>query len=358
MNFTPFSYSSPSPFASSASDDHSILDATSAYASSMYATSFDMQNTQQLAGLGISHFGMESTASETELYAHPEPPTLSANAWSNTTFSSENFLQPPPEYRLYSSTTIFEPLSGVMEAAPSPASFYSSHTLSSSPSYGSSTETEGHREVAPDDGSSVWPRTPTSDCPNMPVDYAMKEDSHGLQGPPVHQGSASNASAATLSQMPPMPLSDTSTGLQWPPMDSRSNSAGLVSDQENALGRIPCEVISRWIEEVVRTPGEELKIPPASGLKCSVCGFRFTRRSNCREHEKRHDPKLRKSFPCAICGKTYGRNTDLRRHVQSAHVQERKHYCDQCGQYYSRQDTLNRHKLDGCPRKMRKCHAS
>ncbi|RAH76311.1 hypothetical protein BO86DRAFT_19556 [Aspergillus japonicus CBS 114.51] len=357
MNFTPISYPTPSPFASSASDDHPILDATSPYASSMYATSFDMQNTQQLAGLGISHFGMESTASETELYPHPAPPSLSANAWSNTAFSPENFLQPPPEYRLFSSTAIYEPLGGVMEAAPSPSSFYSSQTLSSSLSYGSTTETEGHHEIAPEDRPFVWPRTPTSDCPDMRVDYTMKEGSDGLQGPSVHENSASDAPAA-LSQMAPMPLSGTDSGLQWPHIDSVSNSAAFNADQESALGPIPSEAISRWIEEVVRTPGEELKIPSASGLMCSVCGFRFTRRSNCREHEKRHDPRQRKSFPCDVCGKAYGRNTDLRRHVQSAHVQERKFYCDQCGQNYSRQDTLNRHKLDGCPLKKRKCNAS
>ena len=55
----------------------------------------------------------------------------------------------------------------------------------------------------------------------------------------------------------------------------------------------------------------------ANGHECSICGFVFTRRSNCREHMKKHDPSRRRAHPCGICGRPFERRTDLRRHVHS-----------------------------------------
>lgn len=49
-------------------------------------------------------------------------------------------------------------------------------------------------------------------------------------------------------------------------------------------------------------------------LRCPLCGKIFTRRSNCREHIKRHEPGNRQAHPCSSCGKTFGRKTDLKRH--------------------------------------------
>lgn len=55
--------------------------------------------------------------------------------------------------------------------------------------------------------------------------------------------------------------------------------------------------------------------PPLDpNLRCPICGKIFTRRSNCREHFKRHNPENRKVHSCGECGKTFGRKTDLNRH--------------------------------------------
>ncbi|RDW70475.1 putative C2H2 finger domain protein (Ezf) [Aspergillus mulundensis] len=111
------------------------------------------------------------------------------------------------------------------------------------------------------------------------------------------------------------------------------------------LGELP-----PWSRDNASADHEQLKVPSASGRQCTICGAQFTRRSNCREHEKRHDPSNRKSFACGVCGKALGRKTDLKRHVDSVHRGIRKYGCDECGARFTRQDTLARHISDGCRR--------
>ncbi|OXV06385.1 hypothetical protein Egran_05846 [Elaphomyces granulatus] len=82
--------------------------------------------------------------------------------------------------------------------------------------------------------------------------------------------------------------------------------------------------------------------PPEVGLQCTVCGYRFTRRSNCRQHMKNHDPNRKRDHSCDDCGRSFGRKTDLKRHMNSIHDGTKRFGCDQCGRYFSRQDTLNR----------------
>lgn len=53
------------------------------------------------------------------------------------------------------------------------------------------------------------------------------------------------------------------------------------------------------------------------GCSCPVCGFHFTRRSNCVAHQKKHDPTYHRSIACDECNKSFGRNADLRRHVDT-----------------------------------------
>lgn len=98
------------------------------------------------------------------------------------------------------------------------------------------------------------------------------------------------------------------------------------------------------------------------GLVCPICGIHFTRKSNCREHQKLHDPRFQKRFECNICGKSLRRNADLRRHENSVsvslylsgshdlsglkvHKGMKRFCCGRCGKQYSRSDTLARYDI-------------
>ncbi|ODH29340.1 hypothetical protein ACO22_03767 [Paracoccidioides brasiliensis] len=93
----------------------------------------------------------------------------------------------------------------------------------------------------------------------------------------------------------------------------------------------------------------------AGKYTCEKCGMKFTRNSNCKSHMKIHDPNRKFPYKCAApqCTQKFTRKTDLERHVDSVHKKLRQHGCDQCGHYFARQDTLRRHREDGCRRELR-----
>ena len=59
------------------------------------------------------------------------------------------------------------------------------------------------------------------------------------------------------------------------------------------------------------------RLVSASGLECPICGSKFTRRSNCKEHQKMHNPEWKNNHPCEICHKSFGRSSDLKRHMNT-----------------------------------------
>ncbi|OJD26239.1 hypothetical protein ACJ73_02392 [Blastomyces percursus] len=120
---------------------------------------------------------------------------------------------------------------------------------------------------------------------------------------------------------------------------------------------------------------------PEGKFMCEKCGRHFTRNSNCKSHMKTHDPNRKLPFKCTApeCTKKFGRKTDLTRHVDSVrifqltqllvvtykidiffqvHKKLRQYGCDQCGHRFARQDTLRRHREDGCRRQNRQAQRS
>lgn len=83
------------------------------------------------------------------------------------------------------------------------------------------------------------------------------------------------------------------------------------------------------------------------------CNKTFNRSYNYRTHMETHSANRIYPFDCPIenCDKRFRRKTDLQRHHLSVHEKQRDHQCEFCGRFFSRKDTLRRHKDDGCSRR-------
>ncbi|PWY89817.1 C2H2 finger domain protein Ezf [Aspergillus heteromorphus CBS 117.55] len=353
MNCPAGSFAS-SPTVRSPLEDQAMMDTSPTHSSPGHAVPLFECEFQSFTGLGISHIQTEASADHLRLYPSPEPYVLSTSDWSDPILRSQHLLETPPDAANFAPNTYYEPFGSRTDVSASPLSFYSSQALSASPSYDPMLDFGAMREEV----SHFWPSPP-------PETMAMTEGQTEVKGEPEDMWDTSlpdNASNMVMCTMPQVPQLQISTAFAPPPQSNDKGNDTLTAtgaSQGDAPDVVPAEVISKWIDDVGKSPNAETpKIPSASGLVCTVCGLRFTRRSNCREHVKRHNPRYRRTYPCAICGQVCGRKTDLKRHVDCIHYRVRNFGCDQCGQLYTRQDTLSRHKADGCRRRSRKPHAS
>ncbi|OOG00662.1 hypothetical protein ASPCADRAFT_202485 [Aspergillus carbonarius ITEM 5010] len=325
MDRTPTSFPS-SPVAYSSRDEQTMLKATSTYSSPLHAVPLDRYDFQPLSGLGISNCEAGSPSDQIRLYPCPEQYALSTSNWSDPITRSPNFLETPPDVSHFPH---YEP-------------FGSRADVSVSPSYSPVMDFR----VMHDEMSRFWPNTPPSETAVVSEGWTnVKEQPEEIWDASLIDG-VNNPTMSTMPQLPRLQINTTFIHPQRP---------DETQIELDASREVPAEVVSEWIEDVNGSPlGEKLKIPSASGLECTTCGLRFTRRSNCREHMKSHDPTYVRQHPCETCGREFRRRTDLKRHVDSIHKGIRKYGCEKCGRRYSRQDTLSRHLLDGCDGRTRK----
>ncbi|KAK2744840.1 hypothetical protein FQN57_004164 [Myotisia sp. PD_48] len=110
----------------------------------------------------------------------------------------------------------------------------------------------------------------------------------------------------------------------------------------------------RGLEGVSKAPRRGCRLVDGK-YECEKCKKLFTRLSNCKSHMKIHDPDRKYPHQCTMgqCKKNFSRKTDLTRHVDSVHKKLRPFACELCDHRFARQDTLRRHREDGCRRQMR-----
>ncbi|KAL4886664.1 hypothetical protein BJY04DRAFT_76210 [Aspergillus karnatakaensis] len=344
MNYPPGPYYFSSTTVPTSSTSDIMQQGHPAYSNPLRTTAvYPFQSTE--TGLGISY---EQDHAVNSVRPCPPSQTYTANwcgHWMAPTLPfgcslNTSHMSPATFYEPYSSS----------DASVSPLDYPGPHTMTASSSRGPALDLRTGPDLMSTHAYNYWPNTPCSD-----TEARIKEEPDNEHQDRLHLKHTEPPSAPLFAPVAQHKLEGHIPKLEGLEEDDTGDAESIEYDIEYnssvEASDFPAELNPTWDGGLNSQSGyEQLKVPPASGLQCTICGLHFTRRSNCREHMKRHDPDGRKSFPCEECGKILGRKTDLKRHVDSVHRGIRKFGCDECGARFSRHDTLARHLADGCRR--------
>lgn len=312
-----------------------------------------------LVGLGISGLN--------ELGSFPNPLSYSMSPTFTTQLAPlDNLYSMPLKVDDYTTAPFFPAYNGLPVAPYSPLSTYDSQAMSASPSYNSSlevnaTQTTQNVLLAQAQDPGYWI---TTSCgrPTRPLEpvSAMENSCMGGQWvQPYYPEAPINVNPPAFSvdktAYPSMEITDEGgqTSLeQLPALNQAVTSPRGLRTSEFAAHELPSTVPQRRT-----SPKRQAKREKDKGYACRLCGYVFTRRSNCMEHQKKHDPRSRESHPCDECDKTFGRKADLKRHTNnvSRHPRQgresliaqihrglRKHTCVWCESHFSRPEALHK----------------
>lgn len=350
INSTKKTYPPPSQIRSF-SRDHMAFDTMPVYSSSLctdpsYSSSPSRSDYDTpVTGLGISSCGTERPLR----FCPPEAyTTLPTAGWSERVMPSDTLQgEPAAEVGPYSSTMPYESYSGGQnEFSASPLSLYSAQTLSASPSYswamelgenygvltGQQQQLQQQQQQQQNPG--FWSTTPHSDITTPPTDFVhVQDESDEYWDPALFAEKSNNPVEASMMMTMPAPQV-TINGSPCPdpqlfPSDN-TRQKQLVQDLDikqefmsaSSTSSIPDASTIASDDKNSTTPPPAYPLPVlsvntvGSGFECDICGMRFTRRSNCREHRKRHDNN-KQTYACEHCTQTFGRKTDRKRHVES-----------------------------------------
>lgn len=293
MDWTPTSFPSPESQIHSRPKDETWA-TISAYQPYIHPCPYYLDSSQIPFGLGILHEGTDTPSNQTTLYppcyASPPVPT-----WSDQMGISQSFDEPMVagnsgsgmDYVLYSNQ---------------PMGVYGPQEMMGSSGYGASPVS------TPDRQRNIFASSPYSE--NTSPNFApINKDVTGFHRGRPFPDAQSATDAPFFTQMP-QPSANT---FPTPPPDSKTLSPmGQATSQssEATAKRTPTEV-----NPGTPSRGGRRRSSP-SCLSCRVCGLKFTRASNCRDHaRKAHDPNYQK-FYCKLCDVACKRKWDLRRHEQ------------------------------------------
>ena len=256
---------------------------------------------QSLVGLGISNCQTEPSCQR--VYPTPETHPQPVTQWLDQVTMLDACNRPMldagtliPEMG-YETLQCFEPVPATF-----PNAYYYSGQAVSAPGYGGNcgvvpTQQPSMQEAVACPGDTSTPTTRTDEDLNRQFCFL---------------GNTSTARAsASMPQVtcpnPVIPFSfqfdnfqDSKPNIEWPTFQPQ-----------------PAPVDQTSASDTTEIQPPQSNLSSASGLQCTICGYRFTRRSNCREHMKKHDPTCKKVHLCGICERPFGRRTDLNRHVGS-----------------------------------------
>ena len=297
-------------------EDINLLDSRSAYSSPTSATSLQEEQYPPVVGLGISGSSLDPPFDHVRSYSSQTPASL------NSSFPSDLVRTDNMDgisWKVDDDKACYNVYHNFLLGAPhSPLSWYGSQEMSASSSFASPIDVSLRQPTSSGQLPDHWASSPCSGLAQgleaAPFAAGDTMSSHWNQQFFLGQRSALNASNLPLSNG--FRIFNGSHGPINTPQDVDSTENVLL----NTLGSQSPPIShngSYTLPQLGRETRQRSPTKKGKGYRCSVCGYAFTRRSNCAEHEKKHDPSFKRSFHCEECGKVFSRNADLRRHTDN-----------------------------------------
>ncbi|KAJ5256796.1 hypothetical protein N7478_012900 [Penicillium angulare] len=319
--------SSSSSMVPSLPEDAKSLDPSSAYPSPTSVTSPHGRNIPTTIGLGISRCELDPSFDNMRGFPSQSPLSMASPMSSHSTHEHTSIYGLPVKQSAFPEPSCYGIYNGLPGVTPPALRYCEPQSLGTPPSYGSSIENAPLQPAFSGQVSEYW--TPAT-CPGPATPSNMGQIPAG--GPAgrywSHQYTTEtcdsmDSSATTLSCGLPMLGNSFPSSTAMAPSNGAMSSRKLLDPSLTLSQHEGLKSENNNMEkgqDVSRRPGSSSpsrKLRSSKGYACRICGNTFTRRSNCAEHEKKHDPNNKRSFPCDECHKTFGRNADLKRHTDT-----------------------------------------
>ena len=281
------------------------------HSSSTYSSPVSPSGSQgrvSLVGLGISGCDIEHEFGQMRVLNVPPMPSQLIPETPTFELSYEDYTNGPCYPTIYNQ---------LPNASQDSLNLYSPTSMSASPSYNSAMEVGPSQDAFPE-MSDLWMHTPCSG-PTTPSEIVSAAAGNATRGQ-WDQGMFADGSVPLA--MPLLPVNNLSyagtTGEEIGYSESCEQSVNLWQDGAQPQIATPSETTA----EPAAKPRKKSRNSPdklisASGLQCPMCGSKFTRRSNCKEHQKMHNPEWKNNHPCEECNRSFGRSSDLKRHMNT-----------------------------------------